>query len=475
MTFLKKLLKALGILAMLLILFILVVLLIDRQSTNYLKVSKLDQEGDSYLITHVNLIPMTRDTILINKSVLIEKGRIVKIDDDIESAGTSVIDGENRYLIPGLSDMHVHVWDNYELGLYLSNGVTSVRNLWGQPFHIRMKKEIEEDEILSPMFFTSGPKLTGPEYIGEDNYQLFSEEEAREMVHFTKDEGYDFIKTYYGLPETYFDAILEEAQKEGLDIVAHPTQNVRYQYHFNPQIKSIEHAEDIVQQPLKYVLDTLKLNEVVAQYGKATQTSFCPTLTVYHNIHTLLTDENIMSSPSLNAMNPLIKKVDSQAQFDRWSNTKREDSTITDRISKQHDFHLLAVKKLHDAGVTIICGTDAGIGITPAGASIHEELGFYSQAGLSNFEVLETATVNPSKTHDFMKDLGTIETGKWANLVLLKENPLENLKALEKPEIVFIKGRLLDKPTLDRFKDKALERNNLFASLFRYAEFLLKK
>jgi hypothetical protein len=369
--------------------------------------------------------------------------------------------------------MHVHVWDRYELGLYLSNGVTAVRNLWGMPMHLRIKEDIEKDELLSPTFFTTGPKLTGPEFIGDDNLNLNSTDEAKELVISSKNKGYDFIKTYYGLDKELFDAVIEQARVLDVDIVAHPSQKVPFSYHLNPQIKSIEHTEEIVQQPLAFDLDTLKLQPIIDTIAVSRHTSYCPTLTVFNNIYQMMSDDDILNSESLEFMNPLIKKVDSKNQFDRWFSAKQSDSTVVERIKNQHDFHLTIVKKLHDAGVNIICGTDAGIGVTVPGFSVHKELRFYKEAGLSNFEVLKTATVNASKTHNIMNSMGTIEEGKIANLLLLDNNPIVTLSALEKPTYIFIKGRKLDSKTLDFFDKKAKNRKNLMASALRYFENLV--
>lgn len=449
------------------------VLLIDKGNTNYLLVSNHTEAArNSFLIRNVQVVPMTSDTLLREKSVLIRDGVIEQISDSIEAGDLRVIDGQGKFLLPGLTDMHVHVWDRYELGLYLAHGVTAVRNLWGRPMHLRIKRAVADEEILSPLFFTSGPKLTGPEFIGDDNLQLFSPGEARQAVDDAKEQGYDFIKTYYGLPKDYFEAILERARELHFDIAAHPTPEAPYAFHFQPGIVSVEHAEDIVQQPLNYKLDTLKLEEVVRQITQAPGTSFCPTLTVYHNIINLLENEEILESKSLDWMNPMIRKMDSKAQFDRWASSKSNDPSITSHIRSQHAFHLLALKRLHQAGANIVCGTDAGIGITVPGASIHEELAFYKEAGLSNYEVLKTATVNPAKVHGFLGSLGTVEPGKTANLLLVDENPLRDLRTLQNPQWVFVRGRSLGKETLEEFRDRADSRSNLLASFLRYAEYL---
>ena len=475
MKLLKRIFKIAFTLIGAVLLTIIIILGVDAQRTSYLKVKNNEFANNaSYLITNVNIIPMNQDTVLVDKMVYIKEGVIQTIADSIEIKGVEILDAKNKYLTPGLIDMHVHIWDRYELGLYLSNGVTAVRNLWGMPMHLRLKEDVNNDEIISPIFFTTGPKLTGPEFIGDDNLQLASPNEAKEKVISLKKRGYDFIKTYYGLTEDIFDAVIEQAIISDMDIVAHPSQKVPYSYHFNPQIKSIEHAEDIIQQPLNYNLsDTLKLKEVINDFSKSKHSSFSPTLTVYNNIYQMLIDDNILESEQLKFMNPLIKKVDSKEQFDRWHKTKLRDSSIVKTIKDQHDLHIKIIKKLHKEGVTFICGTDAGIGVTIPGFSIHQELAFYKEAGLSNYEVLKTATINASKTHSIMNNMGTIEVGKIANLLLVDSNPLLDLSALQNPTIVFIKGRKLNKDSLNYFEEKARNRKNLIASAVRYLENLI--
>ena len=448
--------------------------LIDNYQTSYLHISGHPEfEINSYAIKNVHVVPMTSDTVLRNHMVIIQDGMIAEIVPDGSVSELEVIDGNGKYLMPGLIDMHVHVWDEYELGLYLANGVTTVRNLWGQPMHLRMKDAINSGEILAPMFYTSGPKLTGPVFMGDDNLQLFTQEEAKSKVIEYKERGYDFIKTYYGLTEELFDAVLAQAAESKMDIASHPSAEVSYSYHFRPEIKTIEHAEDIVQQPLEYQLDTTKLDEVVALYTYSPNVSHCPTLVVYYNIYRLLTEPNILSSSEMNNMNPLIRMVDSQAQFDRWSNTKANDSSIVRRIKAQHNFHLLAIKKLQEKGVKIVAGTDSGIGITSPGYSMYQELDFYTKAGMSNYEALRTATANPSEVHDFLNDQGTIQKGKRANIILTKTNPLENLNTLKEIQMVFVKGRKIESEILNELVLKANDRSNLLITALRYGENLV--
>lgn len=470
----KRLLSVVIALLSIVAIAVILILWVDTYKTSYLNIDKESPvANNSYLITNVNIIPMNQDTVLVDKMVFIEEGIIKKIADSIQADAVQIIDANNQYLTPGLIDMHVHVWDRYELGLYLSNGVTAVRNLWGMPMHLRIKEAIHNDKIYAPTFFTTGPKLTGTEFIGDDNLNLNNPSEAKEKIIAYKERGYDLIKTYYGLDRELFDAVIEQAKISEMEIVAHPSQKVPFTYHLNKQIKSIEHAEEIVQQPLQFDLDTLKLQPIIDAIAQSKHTNYCPTLTGFYNIYHMMMNYDVLTSESVGYMNALIKQTDSKNQFNRWFNAKQEDATEVHRIKKQHDFHTTIVRKLHKAGVSIICGTDAGIGITTPGYAIHQELQFLKASGLSNYEVLKTATINASNTHQIMNGLGTIEAGKTANLLLVEENPLIKLSTLEKPTSVFIKGRKLDRITLDAFSEKSKNRKNLIASALRYLEYLL--
>ena len=127
MKIVKRVLKFIIIIIGILLISIAIILLVDRLGTNYLKVENNEfADNNSFLITNVNIIPMNQDTILVNKMVHIKDGVIQNIADNIEIKGVEIIDAKNKYLTPGLIDMHVHIWDKYELGLYLSNGVTAV-------------------------------------------------------------------------------------------------------------------------------------------------------------------------------------------------------------------------------------------------------------------------------------------------------------------------------------------------------------
>ena len=255
--------------------------------------------------------------------------------------------------------------------------------------------------------------------------------------------------------------------------MSHPSREIPYLNQFQPQIKSLEHAEEIIQQALEYKLDSLKLKKVIQKFVN-TKKSFCPTLTGYYKIFEMLEyGEAVLSADPIHLINPLIQIVDSKVQYQRWANEKENNSSIKTTIFKQHQFHLYIIKKMNDAGVNIVCGTDAGIGITVPGYSIHQELALYKEAGLSNYEVLKTATINPTKTHKKFNHFGSIEKGKYANFIVTKNNPLKDLNSLKKPQWLMVKGRKINKTLLNIFKEKAKDRSNLIVTGLRYVEYLI--
>jgi len=472
MKHLKRILYLIVSILIILLIIPFVAIKIENNQLSYLKIKNQSSLSvNSYIIKNVNLIPMTMDTVLMNRNIRIVDGIIKNIDEKIIDDNEEVIDGKGMFLSPGLIDMHVHVWDRFELGLYLANGVTTVRNLLGIPFHLDIKNEINNNELIGPLFYTSTPPFSGIEDKDVLRKPIESPEEAKKLIVKYKSQGYDYIKTYNLLHKDVFDAVLEQSLDSKMPVVSHPSLNVNYDYHFNSIISTIEHAEDIYQQPLNYTFDNDKLKSIVKGYAESNQTH-SPTLTVFYNLTEIYNKgEKVLTTEDSKYINPFIKSASDD--YSKHMAIKTNDSSSTKRINDQHNFHIEIIRKLHKAKVNIVCGTDAGILNTPAGFSIHKELSFYQQAGLSNYEALKTATINPTKVYEEYKKFGTIENEKIANLILSVKNPLSDLSTLKSPELVMVKGRVIDKQLMKEFKQKAYERNNYIASLTRIAKYIL--
>lgn len=473
MSFLKKVIISILLLVVLVITSSFISIKIDNHKTSYLKIKNQPSLSlNSYLIKNVNIVPMTSDTILMNKSVRVENGIIKKIGDIVSSTNETIIDGKGKYLSPGLIDMHTHLWDRYDLGLYLLNGVTTVRNLLGMPMHLKMKREINNNKLIGPILYTASPQFTGIEQNGSHRKKIATPEKAKRLVKKYKEKGYDYIKTYNQLPKAIFDATIEQSVSSNIPIVAHPSFKVDYDYHFNPNISTIEHTEDIFQQALNYKIDYENLNPIIEGYAKSNQTH-CPTLTVFYNLTEIYNKgEKFLDAKDATYINPFIKHIE-KSDFEFHLNRKLNNKDAVYKINKQHTFHIDVVAKLHKANVNIVCGTDAGVFNTAPGFSIHQELAFYKKAGMTNYEALKTATANPTKVYKEYTKLGSIEEGKIANFILSKSNPLDDLATLKDPEWVMIKGRLINKLLMKEFEQKAYKRKNYLTTAVRLVKYIL--
>jgi imidazolonepropionase-like amidohydrolase len=344
--------------------------------------------------------------------------------------------------------------------------------MWGILYHLRLKKEMETGFLIGPKLILATPKLTGPDDDGIDKIQLESPEEAIALLDKYKKKGYDVVKTCAGLPQPIYDAIVKKALVLGMPIAAHPGFEVPYAYHFKPGFESIEHTEEVVRQGLQNKLDSVKLDSVIALYLKS-NIAHTPTLSIYQNIIDILSQgAAIKSSVDAGYMNPTFLRLGSAYDYNRWMTAQQKDPQTLERIKKQHEFHLYIVKKMHDAGVRLICGSNAGIMYAPAGFSTHEELGYYVQAGLTPYEALQTATANPSKASKYFANTGTILPGKKADLILSKNNPLHDLRTLQDPMAVWVGGVMIDSGRIDQFRQEAFQRKTGAVTLLRLLESL---
>ncbi|MFD1140926.1 hypothetical protein ACFQ4C_07395 [Larkinella insperata] len=170
------------------------------------------QKADSYLIRDVTVIPMTSATVLPHQHVLVEQGRVRQITPRLDqihsSAHPLVIDGAGKYLIPELNDLHVHVNDDNNLLLFVANGVTTIRNRAGYPFHLRLREKINRGQLLGPTLYTASPILEGTPTVWKFSRIVRTRNEARLAVLQYAKAGYDFIKIYHTLPQTIY-AVLQ--------------------------------------------------------------------------------------------------------------------------------------------------------------------------------------------------------------------------------------------------------------------------
>ncbi|MFO7814515.1 MAG: hypothetical protein R6V14_02035 [Halanaerobiales bacterium] len=237
--------------------------------------------NNTIVFKNVNIIPMNKKGILKNRSVIIKDEIIQKITSKGNlniNKEAYVIDATGKYLMPGLSDMHVHIRNKSDLKLFLANGITTVRNMAGHKTHLIYKKKINNGEIIGPNIITTTPLLDGNPPIYPHADVLSNTKVARETVREYKEKGYDYIKVYEKLNKEVYDAIIEEAKRQNIEVVGHVPDKVGIRNVISSGQVSIEVGKktDIVllnKNPLKDIKNTKSIEGVLIR-GKWLNKSF---------------------------------------------------------------------------------------------------------------------------------------------------------------------------------------------------------
>jgi len=438
----------------------------------------------TYAITNVNVIPMDRERVLRNRTVVIENGIITEIRNDGRYPKRAVeIDGTGKYLTPGFVDMHTHLFSDYEfpdslaedeLKIMLANGVTTTRLMIGVPEHLELREKSAKGEILAPTIYAASPQFAGRKF-GDiyNGYVVTNEEQARDSVRKAKAAGYDFIKLTFWISRPVYDAIIDEAKKQDIRVIGHVDAQVGIERVFETG-QQIEHLDGFfegliprdsnfkfstsgvnVWNPKAWdsidVLDETKISGLAKQAVKANPYSV-PTLTFLKVAFGIgQVDEEIISRPDYRFLPKKIRDEMAGPRNAFWSGNRTPEAGRRLRYVELRD---KIVKALHDAGGKIMAGSDAPEWFLLYGYTLHRELESLSQAGLSNYTVLESTTRNPAEFFGALDKFGTVEKGKRADLVLLDSNPLVNISNTKKIAGVMVKGNWIPKSEIDEMLGK---------------------
>lgn len=411
-------------------------------------------------ITQVNVIPLTEGGgVLFNRTVLIRNAQIVALTGPVP-AGAQVIDGRGKWLMPGLIDMHVHVPTDTHFGPkipthgatfflatqdvmtpYVANGVTTILDLTSKAEHFGQRNDIARGDVI-------GPRMALAALINGGNGSgriANTAADGRQAVRSAKVEGYEFIKLYSQLNVATFQAIVDEANKQGLKTIGHLPDAFRGQLAqaFVPHFGLVAHAEEFSKQATAF---SDQEAQAFAQLALANGTWLSPTLTTIHQIlNQARSLDELRASPQLQYVHPLF-----QSKWLTANNYSR--NTSPERVAyleKLITFHVRLVQAFRAAGVPLVVGTDTGVSGVVAGFAVHDELELLAAAGLTPEEVLTSATRLPATWLGIGNEVGTIEVGKRADLLLLTANPLDNVKNTRAIAGVFVNGRWLPRATLD--------------------------
>jgi imidazolonepropionase-like amidohydrolase len=376
--------------------------------------------------TDVTVIDATGAPAQAAMTLVVRNGRIETIGRTgrvTVPAEAQVVRGRGKYLIPGLWDMHVHLTEK-DLGPLVANGVTGVRDMGNALADVdAWRGRINGRALVGPRIFRVGPILNGQEF-GPAQLAIQTDAAARTAVRVLKKAGVDAIKLHNQLPRDAYFALADEARKLSIPFVGHVPQSVTPSEASSAGQASLEHIQTLFegQSPLKPDSEP-QLFALFVKNG----TAYDPTLVAYRG-----------STEARNVDPELVRRYPDllpgrQRLFARF---------------------LELVGMMNRAGVTLLTGTDlSGFKWISPGASLHDELALFVDAGLTPMQALQAATRNPA--HVLRVEAGTIEVGKHADLVLLDANPFDDIKNTRSIEAVVLDGRLFERSRLDALRSPA--------------------
>jgi len=437
------------------------------------------------LLRHATVVDAERGRLVRDQAVATSGNRIVAVGNDSDIArhwsGRQTIDAENRYLIPGLWDMHVHFGGGPELieenkallPLYVANGITTVRDASGDiPQEVlSWRRAIADGSLFGPTLLSSGPKIEGIKPIWKGTIETGSEADVDKAVAQLKALGVDFVKiTDSTLEPRLFLYAVAQAHAAGFRTSGHIPMAITVRQAVDAGLSSIEH--------LDYAFDAGARDEaaIAADFGagRITRAEASARLDAGFdretamNAYRYLAQKGVSVTPTLNGSRVIAWLDRDDHQHDpylayigpgltktyEWR-VQRAAQANGEQIAQRHAHyeHVAAILPLlQEAGVTIMAGTDAGFlnSFNYPGIGLHDELALYVERGLTPAQALSSATRAGPAWFGLLDRYGSVETGKAADLVLLDRNPLEDIRATRAIRTVILRGMIQDRAALDR-------------------------
>jgi len=456
---------------------------------------KLENNSPITVIENATLID-AQNGLRKNMDVILQGDTIESVGqnltDEIEASIVTLIDGTGKFLIPGLWDAHVHL--TYTPGLdhetffplSIAHGVTSLRDTGGHLNLLAPAQAAAKADDTSPDLYISGPLIDGTlrVYDGQRpsnpdiSIGAATPEDGIKIVDQLVDAGVDFIKAYEMLDSETFGAITERAKFHGLPVSAHSPLSMTAQEASNSGVGDMQHLRNLEMSCAENI-DGLKLERqtMIAQNSadhpsvlrrsihssqrlssvQSEDPETCNTLI------SILAKNNTIQTPTLTITRFLTKPVFSDLEYRKsfdlvptkiaegWKKRSAPFMEMNpDKNAILYDAWVMGmIKRLLEAGVPIMAGTDAPIGFLTPGASLHEELFMLVDAGLSPLDAIEAATVTPARFFGLENQMGNISPGMKADLVLLNANPLDDIRNISSVDSVIKNGHLLDRKKLN--------------------------
>jgi len=431
---------------------------------------------ETIAFVNISVIPMDSDHILEAQTVIIENGRIAQLGSSEEinpPDNAIVIDGKDQFLIPGLSDMHVHLFGSEnDLLLNLANGVTTIREMGDGPSeYLDWRDEINAGTRTGPNLWVWSPaikELGGFSVLeamvpAKGVVDINKPKDAEKLVAKFAAQGYDGIKIKLRSVDIS-QAIIESAERHGLPVDAHTPSDLWFSEGFpcedredcwneliSMDLEAVAHLEELLRSIERTDENILQAAQDMAEDGMwVTTTTF-----LMQSILDQITDlESLLAQPEVAYVNPSHIGLKGWLPGENYYSTKDKSFWLEYLIS--YNKMLLA---LNEAGVPMMSGTDAPLPVIIPGFALHEELANMVDIGLSPYDVLKTSTYNPAMYLGELDEFGTIEVGKRADLVLLQANPLEDITNTQLIEGVMVRGKWYSREDLDTMLEEVAKAN----------------
>ena len=412
---------------------------------------------------HVNVVPMDRERVLRDQTVIVAGDRIAAIGRDVAvPKEASVIDGKGTaYLSPGLADMHTHSETRNDLAVYLANGVTTVLQMGGARagFVDSIVPGVNGGAIPGPHVYASFLVDGSTDYNG---FVIKTPAEARAIVGLAKTNGYDFMKVYVGLAPDVFDALADEGRRLGMPLVGHGITAVRLERQLAEGQVLVAHAEEFFYtfftprgvEETDTPPDTSRIPSATA-LAKKYNATVTADLATYAAIAHQISHPDVVASFLVRPESAYLAPNDRLA----WQTSSYVRKTA--KLEAKLEFLRKLVKAMADAGIELVAGTDAPAvpGMLP-GFSLHDDLDELEASGLTRFQVLSTATRAPGTFIQRTKGgvpFGEVAPGYRADLILSADDPLAKLATLRTPLGVMVRGQWRDAATLRALSDGVRE------------------
>lgn len=420
-------------------------------------------EPGTWAFTGVNVLPMDRERVLEDHTVVVVDGVITAVGPAAEVAvpdGATVIPGEGRWLMPGLAEMHAHVPPVPSGGpqrppqqllddiffLYVANGITAIRGMLGSPYQLDLRAEIRSGRHLAPDFWAAAPSINGS--------SAPTPEAAEGMIRDAATAGYDLMKIHPGVSRAAWDRMVAAADEVGLTFGGHVPAAVGIEHALATGISTIDHVDGYLEgasggagDPAAILrgLDEDRMRALARRTAES-GAYVVPTMYLW---------ENLYSKPDADAMLALPEmRYVSQGQRTAWRNQNAGTPDLPDAVVEPFlEARKRMLRTLAEAGVPLLMGTDSPQLFNVPGFALHRELAVMKEAGLSNFTILESGTRNVARYVDEVlgqpAEFGTVAPGMRADLVLLEDDPLDDLEHLTTRVGVMVRGRWIDRAAID--------------------------